>query len=94
VAVTVKTETRNFGRGDPGFLPALTVTCDAGTQVIGGGVDTQVLNGNENDLMRIQLLSTHSVGTGAWQSISIVRDRLSQSAELIYTVQAFCILGP
>jgi hypothetical protein len=94
VAVSVQTRSANFGRANPGFLPSITVTCGPGTQVIGGGVDTQVLNGNANDLPKVQLVSSHSVGTGAWQCTSVVRDRLSQQAELIYTVQAFCIPGP
>jgi hypothetical protein len=94
IAVIVPTRSVNFGRADPGFLAAVTATCGPGTRVIGGGVDTQVLNGNANDLPKVQLVSSHSVGTGAWQSTSIVRDRLSQQAELIYTVQAFCIPGP
>jgi hypothetical protein len=96
VLVVVQTETANFGRADPGFLAAVTATCGLGTRVIGGGVDTQVLNGNAQDLPKVQLVSSHSLtqlGAQAWRATSIVRDRLSQSAELIYTVQAFCIPG-
>ncbi len=94
LVVSVPTQSVNFDRANPGFLASVTVTCDPGTRVISGGVDTQVLNGNANDLPKVQLVSSHSVGTGAWQGTSIVRDRLSQQAQLIYTVQAFCIPGP
>src|SRR5262245_46001420 len=82
---------RNFGRASPGLVITLTALCDLG-RAVSGGVDTAVQHGNENDLMRIELLSTHATADDrGWQASSIVATRLSQSAELIYTVTAYCI---
>jgi len=92
VPVIPHTESHNFGRAAPGLLVAVTSLCPAGLQAVSGGIDTSVVNGNENDLMRIELLSTHATPNGAgWQGTSIVASRLSQSAELIYAVTAYCI---
>jgi len=83
---------QNFGRANPGLLVAVTAVCPAGMQAVSGGIDTTVLNGNANDLMRIELLSSHATPNGiGWQATSIVASRLSQSAELLYAVTAYCI---
>jgi len=92
VPVTTSTVFQNFGRASPGLIISLTALCEPGTRAVSGGIDTTVLNGNANDLMRTQLLSTHATVTGVgWQASSIVASRLSQSAELLYTVTAYCI---
>ncbi len=90
----MKTVSAAFGRADPGVMPSLTARCDPGQQVVSGGVDTEVLDGNANDLMRIELLSTHPVAGTGWQATSVVATRLSQSANLVYTVTAYCIPAP
>ena len=84
----------NFGRANPGDRPTLTALCDLGMRAVSGGIDTTVLNGNDNDLMRVELLSSHAVAVRGWMAMSIVNSRLSQSAELIYTVTAYCIPVP
>jgi len=92
--VTEVVVAQNFGRASPGLLISLTADCGPGMRAVSGGIDTTVVNGNENDLMRTQLLSSHAVAVRGWQASSIVASRLSQSAELLYSVTAYCIPVP
>ena len=94
VTVTEVVVAQNFGRASPGLVISLTADCGPGMRAVSGGIDTTVLNGNENDLMRTILLSSHAVAVRSWQGTSVVNSRLSQSAELLYAVTAYCIPVP
>jgi len=94
VAVTEVTVGQNFGRASPGLVISLTADCGPGMRAVSGGIDTTVVNGNDNDLMRTILLSSHAVAVRSWQGTSVVNSRLSQSAELLYAVTAYCIPVP
>ena len=94
VTVVLHEASATFGRVQAGTLLTLTASCDAGEALVGGGVVPAIAGGIPTDIARIHLLySGPTTPPTAWTAASTAVQTLSQTADLTYTVSAFCVLG-
>jgi hypothetical protein len=94
LAVTVTQVSQTVGRAQAGQLLRLSVPCDPGQVVVGGGVVPTISGGVATDLARVHMLVSGPDGPAAWQGASTITNTLSQTASLTYAVFALCAPSP